>query len=228
MVQMTVFRLWSAVNQLTTKPQPSATSDWWNLCDDCNRLDGPHATEDAAEAVTHHCKPRKRREKAAVERRPYRAWTDDDDTVVLTHTRAEAARILGRSRRAIHSRIQRLRSTGAAQPSTRTHHQWTPEQDAILIAHEIRDAMRLTGASKSAVEWRRKQLADQGVIERRPPRISWTDEEDQIIATHSISDATRLLPIRSALSIRNRRWKLTRQGVTLAIVGVPGPKTKAA
>ncbi|MBB1511991.1 hypothetical protein H5399_05150 [Tessaracoccus sp. MC1627] len=221
---MTVFRLWSAVNQLSTKPQPSATSDWWNLCDDCNHLNGPHDTEDAAAAAAHRCRLRKPERKPPADRNQGRTWTEAEDDLVRTLPPSQAARAVGVSPTTITRRRAHL---GVAQARGKNF-EWTPEQDAILAARSIDDAMRLTGASKSAVEWRRKQLRKSGAIEPRAPRVPWTADEDAIVAAHSISEAARLLPGRSAENIRHRRWKLTRQGVELAFVGTPGPKTKAA
>ena len=210
---MTVFRLWSAVNALTTKPQPSATSDWWNLCDTCNHLDGPHDTQAAAEAVTHRCGKRKPRSEPAEQAKGH-AWTDAEDDLVRTLPPTQAAQAIGVSGTTITRRRAHL---GVGQVRAVTF-PWTPELDAILVANGIEDAMRLTGATKSAVEWRRKQLADQGIIERRPPRVAWTPEEDAIVVANSVSQAVRLLPGRTAENVRHRRWKLTRQGVALAVV----------
>jgi hypothetical protein len=86
---MTVFRLWSAVSSITAKPLPSATCDWWQWCDDCHHLSGPHADEHAATDATHEC-----RHRTVTPRTSYRTWTPADDDVIATHGPAEAARLL--------------------------------------------------------------------------------------------------------------------------------------
>lgn len=217
---MTVFRLWSAVNSLTTKPQPAATPDWWNLCGTCDHLDGPHDTQDAAEAATHRCRRRKPRSEPAEQTKGH-VWTEAEDELVRTLPPAEAAQAVGVSGTTITRRRAHL---GVSQVRT-VAFPWTPELDAIVATTGIDDAVRLTGASKSAVEWRRKQLRKAGVVEPRAARIAWTPEEDAIVAAHSITDAVQLLTGRTAVNVRHRRWHLNRQGVTLAVVGTSGPKT---
>lgn len=52
---MTTFRLWSRTHRTTGAPTPNATADWWQWCDDCHHLDGPHAEQQAARDATHVC-----------------------------------------------------------------------------------------------------------------------------------------------------------------------------
>ncbi len=97
--------------------------------------------------------------------RPVRAWTPEDDAVLLaTGTCTEAAKILGRSKFSCIGRRRRL-----VGPSYERAAGWTHAEDEILLSSFfIRDVVKLLDRSAAACKRRRGLLAKQG---RKPRHI---------------------------------------------------------
>lgn len=156
-------------------------------------------------------------------------WTADEDAVIRCDdlTRAEQARILGRSHHAVahrrreicnpegvSSNRRRSKEFGDSFPTSRNGFPWTADEDAIVLREDLSVAEQCSMLSRGywATKTRRNVLRNNPMHSESVGSIPWSPDDDAVLLLDGLTDDERSVMLgRSANAVRNRRMRISKQ-----------------